>query len=1140
MTTMRLHKITLHNIASFADAEVDFDAEPLGSAPVFLITGRVGAGKSTILDAISLALFGITPRLKSTRASSVFGKFDDAGVMTPRQLLRSGCAEGRAELLFSAGGNRYRAAWIVERTRAVGVNELADLTNDHIYTGSEATSAVESVIGMNFEQLCRTTMLAQGDFARFLKSEDSEKAAILQRLVGADIYERIGQAINRRKRDADAEYKTAKALCDGLKPLRVAEVNEYKSKLRQTRARLKVLEEEAKAIASEHAWLSQLGALSSLLDKAVADDTAAREALDSEDTKDKRRMTDAYAVTATVRADRAALKRARSEIKTAEAGLSSCAGKALAMNENVFAMRRKIRDKEFAVRELDDALAAGRLRKPLYDVADTMRALAGNIAVAIRGAAECGAKTAARQKTIAEKLVPEVEKAGSVAVLAREALATADKDVADCEGQLDRAKLPELRAELKALDKRSADLNEIGRDFAEVDRLASELRILTGDADKEKSSCGRLEAQLPLLKEMHAQAAVSLESARHNREITLKGLENDVHTLRAMLVAGDTCPVCGARVGAVLPVEESIRVAVATADAAVADMQKLYDENGRKLAEAQADLRNSSVNLKRLDRDIEKHKEDSANAQKALAEKWRTVFGLGDPDKEVAECEAVKVSREVAVKNGLIAAAEVIAVRLDGLRKVQTDKRTRLSEADDKFKAANDKLTDARDELSRLKGLAEAAVANITALKHQLAEMVTDAGGELPESGEEISAYTQAICDEKTAFVMRENNLTEMQRGLETLKMQFAGAKTAMDALNTAVGGIEATGHDAASSIVADNALEAEIRELIVRVSTLKNTISGYMSESGEINARIASFKAVHPEIGEDMIVRLEELDEDALAAIAVQLRELNDRAASASGALAQCRAQLDRHCEARPARFIDLSEDGLPSLSELEARQTAIKGEIDECRSLMAETDQILRTNERTAQEYKEKKSRKKEIEGVLTNLKVLDNCFGTADGKRFRTIALSYILGSLIERANHYMETLTDRYRLSVSPGTFVILVADAYQGYRLRPTSSISGGESFMVSLSLALALSDISEVRGADILFVDEGFGSLSGQELDNAIGTLRSLHDISHRRVGIISHLPRVSESLPVQILVHRATTTSPSTLTVAVTDSAEQ
>jgi exonuclease SbcC len=142
-----------------------------------------------------------------------------------------------------------------------------------------------------------------------------------------------------------------------------------------------------------------------------------------------------------------------------------------------------------------------------------------------------------------------------------------------------------------------------------------------------------------------------------------------------------------------------------------------------------------------------------------------------------------------------------------------------------------------------------------------------------------------------------------------------------------------------------------------------------------------------------------------------------------------------------------------------------------------------------------------------------------GDATGAKFEKIALSYILANLIDSANAYMKTLTDRYTLSVEPGSYVIFIEDAYQGFSKRAASTISGGESFLVSLALALALSDIGQNLKVNTLFIDEGFGSLSGEPLQHAIETLQTLHSKVGRQVGIISHIEEVQERIPVQIQV---------------------
>ena len=147
------------------------------------------------------------------------------------------------------------------------------------------------------------------------------------------------------------------------------------------------------------------------------------------------------------------------------------------------------------------------------------------------------------------------------------------------------------------------------------------------------------------------------------------------------------------------------------------------------------------------------------------------------------------------------------------------------------------------------------------------------------------------------------------------------------------------------------------------------------------------------------------------------------------------------------------------------------------------------------------------------------LDSLLGSNDGTKFRKIAQTFVLGSLTHAANGYMKMLTDRYTLKVHPGTFIVELEDAYQGYATRPASLISGGESFLVSLSLALALSDIGNAMSVDTLFIDEGFGTLSETPIQNAITLLKSLHKKMGRHVCIISHIADLQEKIPVKIMV---------------------
>ena len=198
---MRILRIGGKNLASLADEfSVDFESQPLASSGLFAISGPTGAGKSTLLDALCLALYDDTPRLLNAN-----GKTPDVGdpisSQDPRTLLRRGAAEGFAEVDFVGNdGQRYRSRWNVRRarTRAAGALQPTGMTLHKLPelhpiggTKTEVKAEIEKRIGLSFGQFTRAVLLAQNEFATFLKSADDERGALLETLTGSSIYSEI-------------------------------------------------------------------------------------------------------------------------------------------------------------------------------------------------------------------------------------------------------------------------------------------------------------------------------------------------------------------------------------------------------------------------------------------------------------------------------------------------------------------------------------------------------------------------------------------------------------------------------------------------------------------------------------------------------------------------------------------------------------------------------------------------------------------------------------------------------------------------------------------------------------------------------------------------------------------------------------
>ena len=143
------------------------------------------------------------------------------------------------------------------------------------------------------------------------------------------------------------------------------------------------------------------------------------------------------------------------------------------------------------------------------------------------------------------------------------------------------------------------------------------------------------------------------------------------------------------------------------------------------------------------------------------------------------------------------------------------------------------------------------------------------------------------------------------------------------------------------------------------------------------------------------------------------------------------------------------------------------------------------------------------------------------------FQKIAQGFIMNDILGRANHYLKKMSKRYLLESQNGSLNIIIRDLEQGGVPRSTSTISGGESFIISLALALGLSSLDSERvSADILFIDEGFGSLSDDHLNTVMDTLQRLHESSGKRIGIISHIDQLRTRIGVKIQLNKISQTT--------------
>ena len=228
--SMKIEKIIIENINSIEKAEISFSDGILANEPLFLITGETGSGKSTILDAITLALYDKSPRYENTKNKE---KTENGltNMQSTTNALRKGTNDGKAEVWFAVGGMKYIATWQMHKTR----NGKYDMTNRRkleelkgsdrivIETKIDAVNqCVTELVGLSYDQFVRSVMLAQGQFNTFLTSEKAKQTEILEMLTGTEVYSKIAEIVGKKKNEAKNEYDNAeklyKSLSDNILP----------------------------------------------------------------------------------------------------------------------------------------------------------------------------------------------------------------------------------------------------------------------------------------------------------------------------------------------------------------------------------------------------------------------------------------------------------------------------------------------------------------------------------------------------------------------------------------------------------------------------------------------------------------------------------------------------------------------------------------------------------------------------------------------------------------------------------------------------------------------------------------------------------------------------------------------------------
>lgn len=1239
---MKIDKITLCNLTSIEGEQViDFTREPLRSAGLFAITGDTGTGKSTLLDAVCLALYNRAPRFdnvekfhaeerKRNEDLSQALQTDDV-----RNILRRGCREGYCRVEFTVrNGDRYEAGWSL-RLKRTGTYDsvrrslrcLAPRRED--IPEKEIAARIPEIIGLDYTQFSRTVMLAQNSFANFLRARRDEKSALLEKLTGTEIYGSISQKIHEHTAAADRrvtaiEERIGGILHDCLSP-------EALDALQQERGRLSAAEQQLTqrldTVARQLQWLDDNDrATQEVLDRENEHTAAHRNyvAMRAEELQLERydavlsiqplfqeivvRKRDIEEVKKQEQATAREIEDSRSALEDASRTLDT-AHEQVCEAENRLALRRGVIARGHALNgEISEA--TGQLRK------------ADETLLAARERQEkCTGRRAAKTEEL-EKTAREAERLQ----LHRQALSVhklmfdkfdlikdkltalnvetgrneeshkkfvrlkkRQEELAAAYGRLElaahdaEARMATLRSELviHKQTNRGTDSAQLQTRYAdsrnrllELERAASLWqRISTGYdyLEQKQEELGRMcREQEQTRKDMEAAVHETevLEEAyrRLSVALTLSHSENIVQ-LRKQLKEGTACPVCGAthhpyhteterELGELLNnIEKESDEAAAELAARRQQLEALRGKHAAGEGRITAERHNLEERRRRQEADVEEwrtcsHLDPSFGDCSATVARdtRRMMIGLLADNTQQAVAEAAKeletfnyhqghINRLNEAIENLGAEMSENRARIDDLRTQSQITAASLDETEQTMRfsdrSCSELYTDL-DEMITLSGWFTEWKHNADGLRLRLTDMYHDwtqtckeletclrAEERLREevaraAGDENESRARLAAAEEARAAVGET----LQAKHEELRRLFGnGSPDEEEEVLTAATAKARAGEDAARRRHADT--ENHISMLRGKAHNLHESRTAreeeYSRKREEMDVWMLRFNGSHPPV---QWSELETIFSDPRdwKGLRARLDTLKENVTLAAGRLETARAAL-LALQGRPDRPSGKDEE---SREELQAAHGRLADELEQTRERITGVQLQLGAHENSLREAEKHKTELEACRNDLSEWRRLDDLLGSANGKKFRELAQSYTFRFLVENANVQLRRLSPRYELRTVPGTLTLEVIDRDMFDRHRYVSSLSGGETFVVSLALALGLATLSAGNlSIGSLFIDEGFGNLDHDSLELVMSALSGLENSQGRKVGVISHTEQIRSQISPQIRLVR-------------------
>ncbi|MEZ9044629.1 AAA family ATPase [Vibrio cyclitrophicus] len=1219
---MKILSLEFENLNSLKGRwKLDFTQSPFAENGLFAITGPTGAGKTTILDAICLALFHRTPRLRSIAKGT-------------NELMTRGTGECFAEIEFEVKGKTYRSNFHHKRARGkhdgalqTPTCEFADADSDVVLETqlTKKIKMVETVTGLDFSRFTKSIMLSQGEFAAFLNANANDRAELLEELTGTEVYSLISERIYDHFKSSEESLNHLKAKAEGVSLLSEEQIQELTGEREALEAEQKRLADQLKEWQAHLSWWKEVTKAEQTITTSEHDLKTAQDELDRNQTSLVRLANSEPAEK--LRPMHKDLKRCEQEVNTTQANLGNST-KLLAVRDA---------EKQDAQTKLtQSSVIVEQVKAEQQDqekIIEQVRPLDNQIAVlkdkqtAAVNAANTLNDQQMQQRNQQLVLVQKTDELKQQEQLSTDYLNThqADQHLEKYLGQW-QAKVEQVRTlerqhseqsnlakqALSAVDAQQSVIKSAQEEKASQDKALAELVVKESSAEQQwealqgNTSEQVLNAQKNLLEfwnrnthsllevnrgflnaqqQLHAKTqghqtntqlvdklskerAVLVERYKE-KETSLERLtrlidqEGELAKYRAALESGSECPLCGST-DHYIEQSQDIANLVAQQEREKHELAVIKKDG----QEHRQQLDSLAPMITGLNDDIQRAQEDIQQAQL----NWQGIVGklqqsLSDFVGTAPELALLTVSdlgNEASVAT-FAQQCELLLSQISQQLKALGDAKAHYAEAEKQRLSVSVMADKAQSNLE----LAEQRLADLNKQNHstikqvaQIAQTKEQQWNSLKESIVQTSIEApelEHIDDWFTAKSQASNTWQQTKQQQADIEKQLLTQNAELKTLDDKLSSLEkelATLTQESESLVSEltrvtaertelfgdkdiqttsNAMKQKVTEAVStfdaaqlvlnrcelehRTEQTKHTsfseelMSKQSAHTQAQRAWLEAMKASPFESEADFEAAL--LDEEVRTQLQILKKTLEEAIVSAQARLNSAKAnrvELQAHEKAETWSALPQNEVELATAQcQNEQQQHATQiGAI----SANLETDRQNRSNQQDL--FKQIEEQQLEFDDISR----LNSLIGSRNGDKFRKFAQGLTLENLVYLANKQLQRLHGRYELKRKVDDALELqVLDTWQGDVMRDTKTLSGGESFLVSLALALALSDlVSHKTSIDSLFLDEGFGTLDSDTLDIALNALDNLN-ASGKMIGVISHVEALKERVPVQLKV---------------------